>query len=491
MAIKKILIANRAEIACRIQRSAHALGLATTAVYHFVDRQAPQVAAADSRIELFAEVPTAAYLDIEQLLAAARLTGADAIHPGYGFLAENARFAAAVEAAGLIFIGPQASVIDLMGDKIRAREFAVEHGVPVAPSCTQSGSLEEFAADAAKIGFPLLIKAAAGGGGKGMSIVRTASELMERAIVAASEAVRYFADGRIYAERYIERPRHIEVQVLGDGTGEAIHLFERECSVQRRFQKIIEESPAPNLSRALRDQICTAAVTLTRAAKYRNAGTVEFILAPDGAFYFLEMNTRLQVEHPVTEFVTGIDLVEAQIRLANGASLWLTQADIQPRGHALECRICAELPEHDFRPATGVVKQLQLPAGTGVRFDSGIVRGTQVTAAFDSMLAKLVCYADDRPQVINRMSEALTALVVLGVDTNIDYLGRIIAHPEFAAGRLHTGFVVDHAQTLLPPDLDATDLAAVLLAAALTTEEFRRMAFAIPEPQASMGRWRN
>ncbi len=491
MAIKKILIANRGEIACRIQRTAHALGLATTAVYHFVDRHAPHVAAANSQIELMAEVPTAAYLDIEQLIAGAKSSGADAIHPGYGFLAENARFAAAVEAAGLTFIGPQASVIELMGDKIRAREFAVRHGVPVAPSCLQSSGLEEFALRAADIGFPLLIKAAAGGGGKGMSIVRSAAELVERATVAASEAARYFADGRIYAERYIEQPRHIEVQVLGDGTGRAIHLFERECSVQRRFQKIIEETPAPNLSPKLRAQICDAAVALTRAAQYRNAGTVEFILAPDGEFYFLEMNTRLQVEHPVTECVTGLDLVDLQIRIANGEPLWLEQADVQLHGHALECRICAELPEHDFRPATGVVKQLQIPDTPGVRFDSGIQMGTQVTAAFDSMLAKLVCHADNRAQVVELMGETLNALVLLGVEYNIDYLGRIIAHPEFIAGRLHTGFVVDHATDLLAAPLDSTDRAAVLVAAALATEEFRRMAFAIPEPHAAMGHWRN
>jgi len=408
MPIERILIANRGEIACRIQRTAHRLGIRTTAVHHFADRHAPHVAAAAAAIELHAEVPTAAYLDIEQLIDAARRTGADAVHPGYGFLAENARFAAAVEQAGLRFIGPQPAVIDLMGDKLRAREFAAARGVPVAPSCQQEGSMAQFVADAAAIGFSLLIKAAAGGGGKGMSIVRSADELAARAELAAGEAQRYFADGRIYAERYVERPRHIEVQILGDGTGKVVHLFERECSIQRRFQKIIEESPAPNLAPALRATICEAAVQLAGAANYRNAGTVEFILAPDGAFYFLEMNTRLQVEHPVTEYVTGIDLVEAQIRVANGERLWLEQADVTTGGHALECRVCAEQPAQDFRPATGTIKLLRPPAGADLRFESGIQEGQAVSAAFDSMLAKLVCHGHDRATEINHMKEKIT-----------------------------------------------------------------------------------
>ncbi|MGD9602497.1 MAG: acetyl/propionyl/methylcrotonyl-CoA carboxylase subunit alpha [Gammaproteobacteria bacterium] len=489
--ITRILIANRGEIACRIQRTARRLGLKTTAVYHFADRDAPHVVDADTAVELHAEVPTAAYLDVAQLIDAARRTGADAVHPGYGFLAENARFAAAVEAAGLRFIGPQPDVIELMGDKLRAREFAAAHGVPVAPSCTQDGSMAAFVAGAAAIGFPLLIKAAAGGGGKGMSIVRSADELAARAELAASEAARYFADGRVYAERYVERPRHIEVQVLGDGSGNVIHLFERECSIQRRFQKIIEESPAPNLPAALRDRICDAASRLAGAARYRNAGTVEFILAPDGEFYFLEMNTRLQVEHPVTEYVTGLDLVEAQVRIANGEPLWFTQRDVRTQGHAIECRVCAEQPALDFRPATGTVRRLRVPAGADLRFDSGIREGLPVTAAFDSMLAKLVCHGESRAHAIARMREALEALVLLGVDTNLDYLAAIFAHPAFAAGTLHTGFVVEHAATLAPPPLDATDRAAVLLAAALADDDFRRMAYAIPEPYASIGAWRN
>ena len=489
--LKNVLIANRGEIACRIIRSLKKLGIGSTAVYHFADRGAPHVTLADQAIELDADVPTAAYLDVAQLLAAAQRAGADAIHPGYGFLAENAAFAAAVEDAGLVFIGPQPDVIRLMGDKIISREYAVSHGIPVAPSCRQDGSIEEFVAGASRIGFPLLIKAAAGGGGKGMSIVREAGELAARAMTASSEALRYFADGRVYAERYIERPRHIEVQVFGDGHGKVLHLFERECSVQRRFQKIIEESPAPNLPAQLRDRICAAAVKLASAAKYRNAGTVEFILAPDGEFYFLEMNTRLQVEHPVTECVTGLDLVELQLRLAAGEPLTLTQQAIVQRGHAFECRICAEQPEHDFRPATGTVQRLREPRGDGVRFDGGLREGLPITAAFDSMLAKLITHGDTRAESASRMRDALTQLVLLGVDHNTDYLSRIFAHPSFLAGELHTGFVVEHAAALMPAALDDAQRAAVLIAAVLGTEEFRQLAYECPEPHASIGHWRN
>ncbi|MBM4228970.1 MAG: ATP-grasp domain-containing protein [Gammaproteobacteria bacterium] len=491
MTISHILIANRGEIACRIQHTARRLGLKTTAVHHFADRAAPHVLAADHAVELVADVPTAAYLDVAQLIAAAKATGADAIHPGYGFLAENAGFAAAVEAAGLCFIGPQADVIGLMGDKLRAREFAARHGVPVAPSCTQAGDLETFLREAEHIGFPLLIKVAAGGGGKGMSIVRAREELAARAETAAAEAQRYFADGRVYAERYIEQPRHIEVQILGDAHGEVIHLYERECSVQRRFQKVLEESPAPRLAPELRDEICAAAVTLAKAADYRNAGTVEFILAPDGRFYFLEMNTRLQVEHPVTEFVTGRDLVEAQIRIANGEPLGWAQSEIRLEGHAIECRICAERPEDDFRPATGTVALLREPQLPAVRFESGILQGQAVTAAFDSMLAKLVCHGRDRTEAIARSLEALESLVLLGVETNLDYLARLLRHPAFAAGELHTGFIETHAASLTAPPLTPEARAAALLAAAFTDEAFRRMVHDIPEPYASMGGWRN
>ncbi len=486
-----VLIANRGEIACRVERTARALGLRTIAVFHHEDRNAPHVAMADEAHLLQAEVPIAAYLDIEQIIGIAKAADAQCIHPGYGFLAENAAFAEAVEGAGLTFVGPQPDVIRLMGDKIRSREFAEKLGVPVAPSVQQDDDLDAFVVAATQIGFPLLIKAAAGGGGKGMSIVRSANEFAERARIATGEAERYFADGRIYAERYVERPRHIEVQVLGDGNGAVIHLFERECSVQRRFQKIIEESPAAALDRELRDRICAAAVDLAVNSKYRNAGTVEFILAPDGEFYFLEMNTRLQVEHPVTEIVCGVDLVEAQLRIAAAEGLPWQQGDIRQSGHAIECRICCEEPQNDFHPATGTAQILRLPDAESARFDGGISEGQVITAAFDSMVGKLVCKGKDREDAIDASLRALDDLILLGVSTNVDYLGSILQHPAFRAGELHTGFVEEHATSLSPAPLDEADRAAVLIAAALAVDEFHKLVYDTPEPYASMSAWRN
>jgi len=486
---KRVLVANRGEIACRILRTVHAQGLQAVAVYHHEDRAAPHVQLADAAVRLEADVPSAAYLDQLQIIAAARRAGADAIHPGYGFLSENASFAERVADAGLTFVGPDAEVIRLMGDKVRARAFAAQHGVPVAPSVVESDP-GRFAAGAQAIGFPLLVKAAAGGGGKGMRIVRTAAELPESLRVAAAEAQRYFGDGRVYAERYIEQPRHIEVQVLGDGSGNVVHLFERECSLQRRYQKIVEESPAPNLSAALRHAMCDAAVRLASAARYRNAGTVEFVLAPGGEFYFLEMNTRLQVEHPVTEYVLNVDLVAEQLRIAGGGGLSFAQAGLVPRGHAIECRICAEEPEHEFRPATGRIGVLEVPRGPGIRFDGGVRAGQTITPAFDSMLAKLIAYGPSRAEAARTLAEALQRLVLIGVPTNVDYLARVLRHPQFLAGQLHTGFLAQHAQELLPNDVPA-ELAAATLAALLADPDFCACAFDVPEPHASIGQWRN
>ena len=489
--LKKVLIANRGEIACRIIRTLRQEGIASVAVYHAEDRSAPHVSMADESVLLEADVPTAAYLDQQQLVAIACGAGADAVHPGYGFLAENASFAERVEAAGLVFIGPDPAVIRLMGDKIHARDFARKHGVPVAPSAVQQGSPAEFIASATAVGFPLLLKAAAGGGGKGMRIAYNAGELADNASVAASEARRYFGDGRIYAERYIEQPRHIEVQIFGDGAGSVVHLGERECSLQRRYQKIVEESPAPNLPESTRNALCEAAVRLASAARYRNAGTVEFVLAPEGSFYFLEMNTRLQVEHPVTEAVLGIDLVLEQLRIAAGCGLSFSQSELRPTGHAIECRICAEQPERDFRPATGRIGVLRLPEGERVRFDGGIREGQPVTAAFDSMLGKLIAWGVSRAEAAATLERALRETVILGVATNVDYLARIMSHPEFLAGRLHTGFLAANASDLaaLPPS--AGEEAAIAIAAALTDIDFRCVAFEVPEPHASIGYWRN
>ena len=487
---KRVLIANRGEIACRILRTLRAQGIASVALYHHEDRGAPHVQLADEALQLTCDTPTAAYLDQVQIVECARRTGADAIHPGYGFLSENADFAARVSAAGITFIGPDADSIRMMGDKIRARAFATQHGVPVASSvaATEPGDIERCAT---AVGFPLLVKAAAGGGGKGMRIVRTGAELAESLRAASAEAQRYFGDGRVYAERYIEQPRHIEVQILGDGAGGVVHLYERECSLQRRYQKIVEESPAPNLPAPLRTAICAAAVRLASAARYRNAGTVEFILAPDGAFYFLEMNTRLQVEHPVTECILGVDLVAEQLRIAAGAGLPFTQAQLVPVGHAIECRICAEEPEHDFRPATGRIGVLQLPVATKVRVDGGIRLAQAITPAFDSLLAKLVVHAPTRGEAADSLARALDEMVLLGVPTNIDYLARVVRHPQFLAGRLHTGFLAQHARELaVAPDRPG-ERAAAVLSALLTDPEFNRAALAAPEPYATIGPWRN
>jgi acetyl/propionyl-CoA carboxylase alpha subunit len=489
-AFRKVLIANRGEIACRILRTLKRSGIASVAIHHRIEARARHVRMADEAVEIAGETPVAAHLDAARIIEAARAAGADAIHPGYGFLSENAAFAQAVAAAGLTFIGPDAETIRLMGDKISARDFAERNGVPVAPSVMPTGNLDAFVSDAEAIGFPLLIKAAAGGGGKGMSIVRQPSELAEAARIAASEAQRYFGDGRVYAETYVERPRHIEVQVLGDGKGGAIHLFERECSVQRRFQKIIEEAPAANLSPALRDEICAAAVKLAAAARYRNAGTVEFILGRDGRFFFLEMNTRLQVEHPVTEMVTGFDLVAAQLAIAAGDPL-PGQEQIAIKGHSIECRICAEDPERDFMPATGQIALLDVPEADHLRFESALDQGQRVTADFDPMLAKLVVHGRDRAEAIQRCLSALSHLSVLGVTTNIDYLARVVAHDAFRAGELHTGFVSEHRADLAAPAPDHDTLDTALIAAALGYRQFSALAFGVPEPHASIGGWRN
>ncbi|CAH1651704.1 Biotin carboxylase [Hyphomicrobiales bacterium] len=488
---RKVLIANRGEIACRVIRTLREMGIGSVAIHHAVEARARHVREADEAIEITGETPVAAHLDIAQIVAAARACGAEAIHPGYGFLSENARFARAVAEAGLVFIGPDADSIALMGDKISARQFAAEHGVPVAPSVLPTEDLSEFTRRAGEIGFPLLIKAAAGGGGKGMSIVRSADELEDAARLASSEAQRYFGDGRVYAELFVERPRHIEVQVFGDGAGGAIHLFERECSVQRRFQKIIEEAPAANLPAALRDEICDSAVRLAAAANYRNAGTVEYILGADGRFFFLEMNTRLQVEHPVTEMITGLDLVRLQLEIAAGHGLPMTQDAVTANGHAIECRICAEDPEHDFLPETGTILHLGVPQAPYLRFENALDRGQRITADFDPMLAKLVVHGPDRGSATERAIAALHDLALLGVTTNIDYLARLLGHPAFASGDLHTGFIAQHGAALAAGPLGEAEQDRALIAAALGLRSFRDLVFDVPEPHASIGLWRN
>ncbi len=489
--LRTILVANRGEIALRVLRTVKAMGLRGAVVYHGADRDAPAVAAADIAMPITGKTPVGAYLDAGEILRAAAEAGAEAVHPGYGFLSESAPFARRVAQAGLVFIGPTPEAIELMGDKVRARAFVACRGFPLAPSAVEDDDPPSFAARAAAIGFPLLIKPSAGGGGKGMRIVREPGALAEEIARARSEGLRYFGDGRLYVERYIERPRHIEVQVLGDAHGKVVHLWERECSVQRRFQKILEETPSPALDAAKRRDICEAAVGIARAAGYRNAGTVEFIYSEDGTFYFLEMNTRLQVEHPVTEMVTGIDLVEEQIRVAMGEPLAFRQDDVRQHGHAIELRLYAEEPARNFAPATGRVLRLELPAGAGIRVDCGVRQGQQVTAAFDPMLAKLIAHGADRAQAIARARGALEGLVLLGCGTNAAFLGRLLAHPTFAAGAVHTGFLDANPELAATPPLDDETRLALVAAAALSQRPVLDAARAVPEPYASIGRWRN
>ena len=487
--IKKLFIANRAEIALRIVRTARRMGIATVVPMHSQDQFGPALAEADETVEVFGTPAVAAWLDIPGMIRAAIDTGCDAIHPGYGFLSENAAFAKAVEESGLVFVGPPAPVIELMGDKITARRFAVTQGMPVTPSADEAENPNTFEQRALAVGFPLLVKGAAGGGGKGMQIARRAEDLSHAISVARAESQRYFGDGRLFAELFVEQPRHIEVQVFGDKQGNVIHLGERECSIQRRFQKLIEESPAPKLPDGLRDRICNAAVQLAAAAKYVNAGTVECIVSPDGEFFFLEMNTRLQVEHPVTEMVTGLDLVELQLRVAQGEPLPLKQGDVRFSGHAIECRILAEDADAGFVPDTGKVLLLGAPAGPGVRFDCGVTQGAPVTADFDSMLAKLVAHGADRTLAISRMRSALAETAMLGVTINNDFLSRVLHHPAFARGDTDTGFLERHKADLAPVAFTDDERQLMLAVAASTAPDIS--ATRIPEPYASMGAWRN
>jgi acetyl/propionyl-CoA carboxylase alpha subunit len=486
--IASVLVANRGEIAARILRSVKAGGRRGVLVRHALDADGPASALADEVAEIDGPTPVAAYLDGAQIVEAAKRMGADAIHPGYGFLSENAGFATAVAEAGLVFVGPSPESIALMGDKVRARAFVAGRGFPVAPSAIEDDEPASFLERARKVALPLLIKPAAGGGGKGMRIVRRAEDLADEVARARSEAERYFGDGRLYVERYVERPRHIEVQVLGDAQGNVVHLWERECSVQRRFQKVIEETPSGALSAAERRRICEAATGIARAVGYRNAGTVEFIYG-EGVFYFLEMNTRLQVEHPVTEMVTGLDLVAEQIRLAEGEPLGYAQEAVRQDGHAIELRLYAEDPARDYAPTTGMLAALRWPEG--VRIDSGVSPGQRVSAAFDPMLAKVIAHGPDRATAIAQAAEALRRTVLLGVATNREFLVRVLEDEAFACGAVHTGFLEEAMDRLLPPPPEPETLTAALAAAALFDPELRGEADLVPALHAAMGPWRN
>jgi acetyl-CoA carboxylase biotin carboxylase subunit len=491
---KRILIANRGEIAVRIARACRELGIAPLAVYSESDRDSPHVRIAE-RAACIGPAPSRdSYLNMAAVVGAARALEADAVHPGYGFLAENPAFARAVTAAGLTFIGPSADAIAAMGDKTRARSIVSAAGVPVVPAIADPGADTAGARAAAEpLGYPLLIKAAAGGGGKGMRIVREAAEFDAAFAAAGREATAAFGDGRLFVERYFERPRHIEVQVLADHHGAIVHLGERECSVQRRYQKIVEESPSPGVSPARREQLTAAATAVARSVGYANAGTVEFLVSEAGEFHFLEMNTRLQVEHPITEWVSGVDLVQAQIRVAAGEPLWIRQADLELRGHAIECRLYAEDPAQQFLPSPGRIARVQEPQGPGVRVDSGICAGCLVPVHYDPLLAKLSVWGADREAARRRLIAALREYTVLGVTTNLPFLLDVVSHDAFAAGHTHTHFIEQHLPAWRPSgtQVELAALAAALHAAlAPAAGVGDGTAPRRPSPWQTLGSWR-
>ena len=469
----KILVANRGEIALRVIRAAHELGVACVAVYSEADRLAPHVLAADEAYPIGPAPSAQSYLRMEEIIAVARRSGAEAIHPGYGFLSERAPFIRAVRDAGLTFIGPSAEAVEAMGDKTEARKRVIAAGVPVVPGTTEPlADAEEARRRGAEVGFPILLKASAGGGGKGMRVVRTPAEV-ERALEAArGEARTAFGDDAVYLEKYLDGPRHIEIQLLADRHGNTLHLGERECSIQRRHQKMIEEAPSAVLRPEERAAMGETAVAAARAVGYEGAGTVEF-LYQDGRFYFLEMNTRIQVEHPVTEMVTGVDLVQWQIRVAAGEPLAFRQDDVRWTGHAIECRITSEDPGSSFLPSTGRIEELQIPGGPGVRWDGGIAPGYEVGLFYDPMLAKLIVHAPDRATAIDRMKRALAETRVVGVHSSIPFHLAVMDEEDFRAGRLDIRYLEAHEAELLGAEVDERSIRAAALTVALLEEEKR------------------
>ena len=474
----KILIANRGEIACRVIRTCRRLGIRTVAVYSEADADAQHVRQADEAYLIGGPRPADSYLRGDAVIAAAKEAGAEAIHPGYGFLSENADFADAVAAAGLVFIGPSGASMRKMGSKAGAKELMAAAGVPVVPGYTgEDQSPNMLAREAARIGFPLMIKAAHGGGGKGMRVVHRLEDFIAQLESCQREAANAFGRDRVLLERYVASPRHIEIQVFADAHGHTLHLNERECSAQRRYQKVLEESPSPFLTPALRAAMGDAAVKAAQAIDYVNAGTVEFIVDPDGQFYFMEINTRLQVEHPVTELVTGLDLVEWQLRVAASEALPLAQEDIRQRGHAIEVRLYAEDPEAGFRPGSGRLERLALPeASPGVRIDAGVVEGDTVTIFYDPMIAKLIVHGADRMEALARLREALARCDIAGPKSNIAFLERLARHPAVTGGWIDTGYLDRHLDEFMPaPSLASTQQVA-LVAAELLWQEARARA---------------
>ncbi len=440
--MKKILVANRGEIALRVMRSARKMGIKIVAVYSEADRNAPHVKFADEAVLLGAPPSSESYLQMDKIIAAAKDTGAEGIHPGYGFLSENAEFAKAVEAAGITFIGPPSGAIITMGSKLAAKEAVKQYNIPMVPGTDKAITDIAAAKEIAKeIGFPILIKASAGGGGKGMRVVEQAADFEEQMDRAVSEAVSSFGDGSVFIEKYVSGPRHIEVQVLADTHGNILHLFERECSIQRRHQKVVEEAPSSLLTPELRAAIGSDAVNVARSCDYVGAGTVEFLMDENNNYYFLEMNTRLQVEHPVTEFITGIDLVEQQILIARGEQLSFTQDDLTITGHAMELRVYAEDSLNNFLPSTGTLEVYQLPEGEGVRVDDGYEEGMDIPIYYDPMIAKLVTYGENRNQAIQRMIKAISDYQIKGIETTLPFGRFVMQHQAFVSGNFDTHFV--------------------------------------------------
>ena len=488
---RKVLIANRGEIAVRVIRGCHELGIRTVAVYSDADREALHVRYAHEAYRIGPPAAAESYLRMDRILEAAKASGAEAVHPGYGFLAENAAFARACRDAGLVFIGPPPDAMEALGNKVRAREIMTAAGVPVVPGSPPLGEdSAETARLAAGLGYPVLLKAAAGGGGKGMRVVRDAKDLPSLLAQARGEARSAFGDDTVFLEKYVERPRHIEVQILADSHGNTIHLGERECSIQRRHQKLIEECPSPVVDAATRQRIGELAVRAARASGYVNAGTVEFLRGADGSYYFMEVNARLQVEHPITELVYGIDLVKAQLTIAAGGPLPLAQDEVIPRGHAIECRIIAEDPSRNFMPAPGTIRGLRAPAGPGVRYDGGTFPGWTVPVHYDPLLSKLCTWGRDRDEAIDRMARALDEYRVDGLSTSISFHRQVMSHPAFRRAELHTGFLEEHPELLVLKDNPWLDEVYVVAAAVARFRRVEEESARGAESSAPASRWK-
>lgn len=468
MKIKKILVANRGEIALRVLKTAREMGISVVTVYAEDDKTLPHALYSDESYSLGSGTLADTYLNKSKLIEVAKKSGADAIHPGYGFLSENEEFARLVEKNGIIFIGPTPESIILMGDKIGSKKALEKINIPLTPGYHGDDQSDEtLVKETKKIGYPVLIKASAGGGGKGMRIVHQDSELLESIRGAKSEGLKFFSNDKVLIEKYVLNPRHIEVQLMSDTHGHHLHFFERECSIQRRYQKVVEETPAPNLSQELRLKICETAVQIAKGINYRGAGTVEFIMAQDGSYYFMEMNTRLQVEHPVTEMVTGHDLVRYQIMVAQGDKILVKQEEIKQKGHAIECRIYAEDPDNNFMPTIGKIERIGIPTLRDVRLDCGFLDGTEVGVNYDPMIAKLIVWGEERTTAISKTIQSLDEVLFLGVKTNRDYLKRILGHKEFIAGKTHTHFIPDYKNDLEPSTISDDEIAALIAAFSL------------------------